>query len=147
MFPNIPLGILETVFLWIIKVLFECDNLNLTYASFLQILDITYNFFTISTAILFVCSLLWPILVCIHVCGNIPVCKCSMKRFIVPSNNQTSSSSGESCGSVAVGYKYQYLQGVPKKMVILSGFEFLTLGGVFLGVKINSKNSGTKKKY
>ena len=33
-----------------------------------------------------------------------------------------------------------YLQGVPKKMVILSGFEFLTLGGVFLGVKNNSKN-------
>ena len=30
-------------------------------------------------------------------------------------------------------------------MVILSGFEFLTLGGVFLGVKNNSKNSGTKK--
>ena len=27
------------------------------------------------------------------------------------------------------------IQGVPKKMVILSGFEFLTLGGVFLGVK------------
>ena len=35
--------------------------------------------------------------------------------------------------------------GCPKKMVILSGFEFLTLAGVFLGVKINSKNSGTKK--
>ena len=32
------------------------------------------------------------------------------------------------------------LQGVPKKIVILSGFEFLTLGGVFLGVKNNSKN-------
>ena len=31
-------------------------------------------------------------------------------------------------------------------MVILSGFEFLTLGGVFLGVKNNSKNSGTKNK-
>ena len=31
------------------------------------------------------------------------------------------------------------LQGVPKKMVILSGFEFLTLGGVFIGVKNNSK--------
>ena len=37
------------------------------------------------------------------------------------------------------------VQGVPKKIVILSGFEFLTLGGVFLGVKNNSKNSGTKK--
>ena len=37
------------------------------------------------------------------------------------------------------------LQGVPKKMVILSDFEFLTLGGVFLRVKNNSKNSGTKK--
>ena len=37
------------------------------------------------------------------------------------------------------------LQGVPKKMVILSGFEFLTLGGVFLGVKNNSKNFGNKK--
>ena len=35
---------------------------------------------------------------------------------------------------------YLYLQGVPKKIVILSGFEFLTLGGVFLGVKNNSKN-------
>ena len=35
--------------------------------------------------------------------------------------------------------------GCPKKMVILSGFEFLTLGGVFLGVKNNYKNSGTKK--
>ena len=33
-----------------------------------------------------------------------------------------------------------FLQGVPKKIVILSGFEFLTLGGVFLGVKNNSKN-------
>ena len=30
-------------------------------------------------------------------------------------------------------------------MVILSGFEFLTFGGVFLGVKNNSKNSGNKK--
>ena len=35
--------------------------------------------------------------------------------------------------------------GCPKKMVILSGFEFLTLGGVFLGVENNSKNSGNKK--
>ena len=32
------------------------------------------------------------------------------------------------------------LQGVPKKMVIMSGFEFLTLEGVFIGVKNNSKN-------
>ena len=30
--------------------------------------------------------------------------------------------------------------GCPKKMVILSGFEFMTLGGVFLGVKNNSEN-------
>ena len=30
------------------------------------------------------------------------------------------------------------------KMSLLSGFEFLTLGGVFLGVKINSKNFGNK---
>ena len=28
------------------------------------------------------------------------------------------------------------LQGVPKKMVIQKGFEFLTFGGVFVGVKI-----------
>ena len=35
------------------------------------------------------------------------------------------------------------LQGVPKKMVIMSGFEFLTLGGVFLGVKI--RTLGPKK--
>ena len=37
------------------------------------------------------------------------------------------------------------LQGVPKKMVIQKGFEFLTLRRVFLGVKNNSKNSGNKK--
>ena len=30
-------------------------------------------------------------------------------------------------------------------MVIMSGFGFLTLGGVFLGVKNNSKNSGNQK--
>ena len=30
-------------------------------------------------------------------------------------------------------------------MVILSGFEFLTLGGVFLGVKNNSKNKKMQK--
>ena len=30
------------------------------------------------------------------------------------------------------------LQGVPKKMHLLSSFEFLTLGEVFLGVKNNS---------
>ena len=35
--------------------------------------------------------------------------------------------------------------GCPKKMVIRKGFEFLTLGGVFLGVKNNSKNFGNKK--
>ena len=32
------------------------------------------------------------------------------------------------------------LQGVPKKMLLLSGFEFLTMGGVFLGVKNDFKN-------
>ena len=48
------------------------------------------------------------------------------------------------CTVSHIGY-YQNIQGVPKKMVILSGFEFLTLGGVFLGVKNNSKNSGNKK--
>ena len=37
------------------------------------------------------------------------------------------------------------LQGVPKRMLLLSGFEFLTLGGVFLGVKNNSKNFGNQK--
>ena len=30
-------------------------------------------------------------------------------------------------------------------MVIRKGFEFLTLGGMFLGVKNNSKNFGNKK--
>ena len=39
-----------------------------------------------------------------------------------------------------------YLQGVPKKMWFKPIFEFLTLGGVFLGVKNNSKNFGNKKK-
>ena len=37
------------------------------------------------------------------------------------------------------------LLGVPKRIGLLSNFEFLSLGGVFLGVKNNSKNSGTKK--
>ena len=37
------------------------------------------------------------------------------------------------------------LQGVPKKIGILSSFEFLGLGGVFLGVKNNAKNFGNKK--
>ena len=32
-----------------------------------------------------------------------------------------------------------------KKMGLLSSFEFLGLGGVFLGVKNNSKNFGNKK--
>ena len=36
--------------------------------------------------------------------------------------------------------------GCPKKKIgILSSFEFLYLGGVFLGVKNNSKNFGNKK--
>ena len=39
------------------------------------------------------------------------------------------------------------LQGVPKKMHLLSSFELLTLGGVFSDVKNNSKNFGNKKKY
>ena len=39
----------------------------------------------------------------------------------------------------------QILQGVPKRIGLLSSFEFLGLGGVFLGVKNNSKDSGTKK--
>ena len=38
-----------------------------------------------------------------------------------------------------------YLQGVPRRMLLLSGFEFLTLGGVFLGVKNKSKNFGNQK--
>ena len=46
--------------------------------------------------------------------------------------------------ALAFGYKLLNLQGVPKKMVIWKGFEFWTLGGVFLGVKNNSKNFGNK---
>ena len=41
--------------------------------------------------------------------------------------------------------KHLMLQGVPKKMLLLSSFEFLILGEVFLGVKNNSKNLGNKK--
>ena len=40
---------------------------------------------------------------------------------------------------------FSYLQGVPKKIGILSSSDFLGLGGVFLGVKNNSKNFGNKK--
>ena len=54
------------------------------------------------------------------------------------------------CVAVGVPWNINYhlwvnLQGVPKKMVIWKGFEFLTLGGVFLEVKNNSKNFGNKK--
>ena len=37
------------------------------------------------------------------------------------------------------------LQGVPKKVIFKLIFAFLSLGGVFLGVKNNSKNFGNKK--
>ena len=37
------------------------------------------------------------------------------------------------------------VQGVPKKIGLLSSVEFLGWGGVFLGVKNYSKNSGTQK--
>ena len=43
--------------------------------------------------------------------------------------------------------KTLYLQGVPKKMVIMSGFEFLTLEGVFLEVRRNSKNFLLYKRF
>ena len=36
------------------------------------------------------------------------------------------------------------IQGVPKKVSVKPIFEFETLGGVFLGVKNNSKNFGNK---
>ena len=39
----------------------------------------------------------------------------------------------------------KYIQGVPKKIGILSSSDFLGLGGVFLGVKNNSKNFGNKE--
>ena len=39
----------------------------------------------------------------------------------------------------------RYLQGVPKKVSVRPIFEFQTLGGVFLGVKNNSKNFENKK--
>ena len=38
-----------------------------------------------------------------------------------------------------------HLQGVPKKIIFKLIFEFLSLGGVFLGVKNNSKNFGSKR--
>ena len=41
--------------------------------------------------------------------------------------------------------KKVYVQGVPKKIWFKPIFEFLTLEGVFLGVKNNSKNFGNKK--
>ena len=48
------------------------------------------------------------------------------------------------CHEVKLIYSYN-IQGVPKKMLLLSSFEFLTLGGVFIGVTNNSKNFGNKK--
>ena len=41
-------------------------------------------------------------------------------------------------GSEAMRWRKK-LQGVPKKMPFLSGFEFLTLGEVFLGVTFHQK--------
>ena len=40
---------------------------------------------------------------------------------------------------------YYTLQGVSKKIIFKLIFEFLSLGGLFLGVKNNSKNFGNKK--
>ena len=49
-------------------------------------------------------------------------------------------------GTDIAQYRISYnLQGVPKKIGLLSSFEFLGLEGVFLGVKNNSKNFGNKK--
>ena len=43
-------------------------------------------------------------------------------------------------------YKLDYrIQGVPKKVSVKPIFKFQTLGGVFFGVKNNSKNFGNKK--
>ena len=39
------------------------------------------------------------------------------------------------------------VQGVPKKVSVKPIFEFQNLGGVFLGVKNNSKNFENKKNY
>ena len=44
-----------------------------------------------------------------------------------------------------VDHQTKCLQGVPKKIRFKPIFEFLNLGGVFLGVKNNSKNIGNKK--
>ena len=43
------------------------------------------------------------------------------------------------------GYKSQKYTGCPKKMSIKPNLEFQNLGGVFKGVKNNSKNFGNKK--
>ena len=40
---------------------------------------------------------------------------------------------------------YYGMYRVSQKMLLLSSFEFLTLGGVFLGLKNNSKNFGNIK--
>ena len=49
------------------------------------------------------------------------------------------------CLNPSMYIQYVDLQGVPKKIGLLSSFEFLGLGGEFLGVKNNSKNFGNKK--
>ena len=52
------------------------------------------------------------------------------------------------CGvsSICKNFKNLFLlQGVPKKIGILSNFDFLGLGGVFLRVQNNSKIFGNKK--
>ena len=41
-------------------------------------------------------------------------------------------------------YQLSTGQGVPKRMLLLLGFEFLTLGGMFLGVRNSSKNFGNQ---
>ena len=38
-----------------------------------------------------------------------------------------------------VNFDLKIVQGVPKKMSVLSGFEFLTLGEMFLGVTFHQK--------
>ena len=48
-------------------------------------------------------------------------------------------------GNIAKNVFFGQIQGVPKKIILKLIFEFLSLGGVFLGVKHNSKNFGNKK--
>ena len=68
------------------------------------------------------------------------ICCCSTSTVIILLQMRCCSTCAMEI-NVLLQNMFWYIQGVPKKMHVLSGFEFLTLGWVFLGVVFHGKES------